>query len=161
MAATFAPSVISMEAAAVCRVAQLAAAAASVWRWTNSAMSRCQTATGKPNLKPAGNEIDINTDAQPGGEPQNGQCGSCCNSRRASSIRIVAMEWGLWRSGRTRRATRAELRCSPGGNESKMTGVGRGGKTVPLGDEEPVSRNAKCGVMMEPAPVASFVMPQS
>ena len=29
-----------------------------------------------------------------------------------------------------------------GGNESKMTGAGRGGKTVPLGYQEPISCDA-------------------
>ena len=52
-------------------------------------------------------------------------------------ILIVAIEFGLCRSGRTRRPARAEVRCRPGGNESKMIGAGRGGKTVPLGHQEP------------------------
>ena len=70
------------------------------------------------------------------------------------------MECGLCRSGRTRGAARPEVRRFPGGNESKIAGAGRGGKTAPFGDEEPVSRDAKCGVMMEPAPVASLEMSQ-
>jgi len=48
------------------------------------------------------------------------------------------MEYGLCRSARTRRTARAEVRRWPGGNESKMTGAGRGGKTVPLGHQEPM-----------------------
>ena len=66
----------------------------------------------------------------------------------------------LGRSGRTRRSARAEVRRRPGGNESKMTGAGRGGKTVPLGHQEPISCDAQRGVMVEPAPVAAFKVPQ-
>ena len=71
------------------------------------------------------------------------------------------MECGLCRSGRTRGATRPEVRPLAGGNESKMPDAGRGGETVPFSDEEPVSRDTKCGVMMEATPVASLEMPQS
>src|SRR2546427_2100673 len=70
------------------------------------------------------------------------------------------MECGLCRSGRTRRPAWAEFRRWPGGNESKMTGAGRGGKTVPLGHQEPISCDAQCGVMMEPAPVATLKVSQ-
>jgi hypothetical protein len=42
-----------------------------------------------------------------------------------------------------------------------MTGAGGGGKTVPLGDQEPLSCDAERGVMVEPAPVATFNVPQS
>jgi hypothetical protein len=41
-----------------------------------------------------------------------------------------------------------------------MTGAGRGGKTVPLGYEEPISCNTQGGVMMESAPVTAFKMSQ-
>ena len=70
------------------------------------------------------------------------------------------MEFGLCRSGRTRRSARAELRRWPWGGESKMIGAGRGGKTVPLGYEEPISCNTQGGVMMESAPVTAFKMSQ-
>ena len=63
-------------------------------------------------------------------------------NRRARIMRSVAIECGLCRSGRTRRPARAEVRRRPGGNESKMTGAGRGGKTVPLGHQEPISCDA-------------------
>src|SRR5215831_5320273 len=76
-------------------------------------------------------------------------------------MRIVAIDCGLCRSGRARRAARAEIRRRPGRNESKMTGAGRGGKTVPFGHQEPISRNAQRGVMVESAPVAAFKVPQS
>src|SRR4029077_6109354 len=42
-----------------------------------------------------------------------------------------------------------------------MTGPGRGGKTVPLGNQEPVSSDAKCRMMMKTAPASAFVMSQS
>src|SRR5580698_5035931 len=40
---------------------------------------------------------------------------------------------------RVRRTAWTEVRRRPGGNESEMTGAGRGGKTVPLGYQEPIS----------------------
>ena len=55
-----------------------------------------------------------------------------------------------------RRTARAEVRPWPGGNESKMAGAGRGGKTVPLGYQEPISCDAKRGVMVKPPPVAAL-----
>jgi hypothetical protein len=41
-----------------------------------------------------------------------------------------------------------------------MAGSGRGGKTVPLGYQEPIGRNAERGVVMKPAPVAAFKVSQ-
>ncbi len=32
------------------------------------------------------------------------------------------------------------------------------GKTVPLGDQEPIGRNAKSGMMMKPAPTPAFIV---
>ena len=60
-----------------------------------------------------------------------------------------------------RRAARAEVWRWPEGNESSITGTGRGGKTVPLGDKEPISCDAKRGVMVESAPVTAFEVTQS
>ena len=57
-------------------------------------------------------------------------------------MRRVAIECGLCRSGRTRRPAWSEVWRWPEGGESKMTGTGRGGKTVPLGYQEPISCNA-------------------
>src|SRR5580658_4615342 len=70
------------------------------------------------------------------------------------------MEFGLCRSGRTRRTARAEVRRRPGGNESSIAGAGRGGKTVPLGYEEPISCDAERGMVMESAPVTAFKVSQ-
>src|SRR6201987_3271865 len=75
-------------------------------------------------------------------------------------MRSVAIECGLCRSGRTRRSARAELRRRPAGSESKMTGAGRGEKTVPLGHQEPISCDAERGMVVEPTPVAPFEVPQ-
>ena len=75
-------------------------------------------------------------------------------------MRSVAIECGLCRSKRTRRPAPVEVCRRPGGNESKMTGAGRGGKTGPLGYQEPISRNAQRSVMVEPAPVTAFEVPQ-
>jgi len=76
-------------------------------------------------------------------------------------MRSVAIECGLCRSGRARRSAWAEVRRRRGGNESKMTGAGRGGKTVPLGYQEPISCNTECCVVVESAPVATFKVPQA
>src|SRR3982750_3955135 len=75
-------------------------------------------------------------------------------------MRSVAIEWGLCRSGRTRRTAWAEFRRWLGGNESKMTGAGRGGKTVPLGHQEPISCDAQRCVVVEAAPVPAFKVAQ-
>src|ERR1039457_5062244 len=75
-------------------------------------------------------------------------------------MRSVAIECGLCRSGRTRRPTRAEVRGWPAGSESKLTDAGRGGKTVPLGYQEPISCDTERGVMIEPAPVTAFKVAQ-
>jgi hypothetical protein len=72
---------------------------------------------------------------------------------------MVAMECGLCRSGR--RSARAEVRRRPGDNEFESAGAGRGGKTGPLGYQEPISCDAERGVMVEPAPVAAFKMSQA
>ena len=76
-------------------------------------------------------------------------------------MRSVAIERGLCRSGRARRSAWAEVRRRCGGNESKTTGAGRGGKTAPLGYQEPISCNTECCVMVEASPVATFKVPQS
>jgi len=75
-------------------------------------------------------------------------------------MRSVAIECGLCRPGRTRRPAWAEVRGWPAGSESQMTDAGRGGKTVPLGHQEPIRSDAERGVMMEPAPVTAFKVPQ-
>ena len=41
-----------------------------------------------------------------------------------------------------------------------MAGTGGGGKTVPLGHQEPISRDAQRGVMVEPSPVAALEVPE-
>ena len=41
-----------------------------------------------------------------------------------------------------------------------MAGAGRGGKTVPLGYQEPISCDAKRGVMVKPPPVAALKVSQ-
>jgi hypothetical protein len=41
-----------------------------------------------------------------------------------------------------------------------MAGAGRGGKTVPLGNQEPIGRNAERGVVVKPSPVATFKVSQ-
>ena len=54
--------------------------------------------------------------------PQNGQGQSALSSERASSMRRVAIEYGLCHSGR-KRAARPEVGWEFGGRQSKMTAV--------------------------------------
>ena len=55
--------------------------------------------------------VDVDAEDEPLPRvPQKGQCGRHPSSWRARTIRSVAMEAGLCLSGRTRRATRAEVR---------------------------------------------------
>ena len=70
--------------------------------------------------------------------PQKGQHESCRAITRAMLIRSVAIECGLWRSGRTR-AARLEVAGDRGERKFKIVDSGRGGKTVPLSHQEPVS----------------------
>jgi hypothetical protein len=79
---------------------------------------------------------------------------------RKRRVKIDSRAGCHW-SGRIRRTARAEVPRWPGCKESQMTGAGGGGKTVPLGDQEPLSCDAERGVMVEPAPVATFNVPQS
>jgi hypothetical protein len=39
-----------------------------------------------------------------------------------------------------------------------MVGAGRGGKTVPLDHQEPISCDAQRGVMMKTAPTPAFIV---
>src|SRR6516165_2501838 len=71
------------------------------------------------------------------------------------------MECGLCRSGRTRRPAREEAWRQPRGCELEMSGSGRGGKTVPLGYQEPICCNAERGVMVEPSPVTALEMAEA
>ena len=56
------------------------------------------------------------------------------------------------------RPARVEVRRRLGSFEFEVAGAGRGGKTVPLGYQEPIRCNAKRGVMVEPSPVTAFEM---
>jgi hypothetical protein len=79
--------------------------------------------------------------------PQKGQHESCRAITRAMLIRSVAIECGLWRSGRTR-AARLEVAGDRGERKFKIVDSGRGGKTVPLSHKEPVSGDT-CGMVMK------------
>ena len=48
-----------------------------------------------------------------------------------------------------------------GGNESQIAGAGRGGKTAPLSNQEPVGCDAQCGMMVKSTPVAAFEVSQA
>src|SRR5215472_8029704 len=75
-------------------------------------------------------DIDIETKRNiPARKSKTGvNCESRVSSRRANSVRSVAMECGLCRSGRTRRPARTEVWRQPRGCEFEMSGSGRGEK---------------------------------
>jgi len=68
----------------------------------NSAKSSCGRRHGTPSRAPKGKpafcEIDLDVDVQPGDDPQKGQCGNCPSNQRARTVRMVAIECGLWRT---------------------------------------------------------------
>jgi hypothetical protein len=68
--------------------------------------------TAPNHSRPASCVVDADIDAgdQPERNPQKGQWGSWASSSRAIVILKVAIEFGLCRSGRTRRAARPEGR---------------------------------------------------
>jgi hypothetical protein len=74
--------------------------------------------------------------------------------------RSVAIDQGLCRSRRTRRAPRVELGRHWGDGYVHFTGAGRGGKTAPFGYQEPISRNTESGMMMKTAPASAFIVSQ-
>src|ERR1700675_4889490 len=75
--------------------------------------------------------------------------------------RIVAIEFGMCRSGRNGGSSGSvtvgygSLREQPGATKS------RGGNRLPFGDQEPVGRDAQCGMMMKAWPSSPFKMAQA
>ncbi len=70
------------------------------------------------------------------------------------------MEVRLCRSGRTR-AARTELWWELGRRWSEMTGACGGGKTVPLGHQEPLCGKTKRGMVMKASPAAPLEVAQA
>ena len=75
-------------------------------------------------------------------QQQKRQQGNSRTRYRAIWMRSVAMELGLCRWARTRRSPRPEVGWNPGSAYPKTADVGRGGKTVPFRNEEPIRRDA-------------------
>jgi hypothetical protein len=75
--------------------------------------------------------------------------------------RIVAIEFGMCRSGRNGGSSGSvtvgygNLREQPGATKS------RGGNRLPFGDQEPVGRDAQRGMMMKAWPSSPFKMAQA
>ena len=71
---------------------------------------------------------------------------------------MVAIEFGMWRSGLIGGASGSVT----GGNGKVLEQPGAtrsaGGNGLPLGDQKPVSRDAQRGVMMEAPPTSSLKM---
>src|SRR5205823_14805564 len=91
---------------------------------------------------------------------QHGQRESVVARAATNLRRIVAIEFGTWRSGRNGGSSGlvtfayGNLRAQRGGT------ISCGGNRLSFGDQECVGRNAKCGVMVEAAPSPSFKMSQ-
>jgi hypothetical protein len=94
------------------------------------------------------------------GAAQHGHRGSAVTSAVISRRRIVAIESGTWRSGRSGGASgsvttgNGSRREPPGGTKS------RGGNRLPLADRESIGGDAQGGMVMEAAPSAAFEMPE-
>src|SRR4051812_9502709 len=89
---------------------------------------------------------------------QHGHLGSALTSRTASCRRMLAIECGTGRSGRTGSASRpetgGECRCfDPPADELPLRG-----EKAALGDQKAVGCDAQAGMMMEAAPVAALVV---
>jgi hypothetical protein len=69
-------------------------------------------------------KADIDTEDYPEHDPQKGHCGSCPSSSRARIALSVAIDVGLCRSGRVRRAARPEVRRRFVADESEFSGAG-------------------------------------
>src|SRR6202142_4626140 len=94
------------------------------------------------------------------GAAQHGHRASVLTRAAISSRRIVAIEFGMCRSGRSGGASGSvtvgnrKFLERPGGTRS------RGGNRLPLGDQEPVGRDAQRGVVVEATPTSPFEMPE-
>ena len=98
-------------------------------RWRNSVKWSCAWAHGIPNHAPRDRpplmKVDFDIEARLGGIRERGNCRSI---RPSGTRRIVAVDCGLCRSWRARRAAWTKARRRPGNNESEMIGADRGGK---------------------------------
>ena len=91
---------------------------------------------------------------------QQGHRESVLTSATINRRRTVAIEFGIWRSGRKGGTSGSitggygRLREQRGGTRST------GGNRLPLGDQEAIGCDAQRGVVMEAAPSAAFEMPE-
>ena len=73
---------------------------------------------------------------------------------------MVAIEFGMWRSGRNG-GTPGSITVGYGRLREQRGGTrSTGGNRLPLGDQESVGGDAQRGVVMEAAPSAPFEMPK-
>ena len=73
---------------------------------------------------------------------------------------MVAIEFGIWRSGR-KGGTSGSIIVGYGRLREQCGGTrSTGGNRLPLGDQESIGCDAQRGVVMEAAPAAPFKMPE-
>src|SRR6202163_4174081 len=72
--------------------------------------------------------------------------------------RMVAIEFGMCRSGRKGGSSGSVTVGYDKLREQRCGTRSRGGNRLPLGDQESVGRDAQRGVMVEAAPSAPFIM---
>jgi len=73
----------------------------------------------------------------------------------------VAIESGMWRSGRIGGAAGSATVGNGRFREDRGGTRSRGGNRLPLGDQEPVGGDAQRGVVVEAAPTAPLVVPEA
>ena len=71
---------------------------------------------------------------------------------------MVAIEFGMCRSGRIGGASASVTVGNGRSRERRREKWSRGGKGAPLGDQEAVGGDAECGVMVEAAPPTPFII---
>ena len=73
-----------------------------------------------------------------------------------SRRRMVAIEFGMWRSVLSGRTSWSAISGKGRFFEQRGGTRPRGGNRLPFGDQESISRDTQTGVVMEAAPSASF-----
>src|ERR1700741_3263595 len=76
-------------------------------------------------------------------------------------MRMVAIELGMWRSGRNGGSSGAVTCGNDRLREDRGGARSCGGNRLPLGDQESISGDAECCVMVKAAPSPTFKMPKT
>src|SRR3979411_1271519 len=95
------------------------------------------------------------------GAAQHGHRGRYLTSSAIRRRRMVAIEFGMCRSGRKGGASGSGTSGNGTWREEHGGGRSWGGNRLPLGDQESVGCDAQRRMVMEAAPSAPFIVPQS